>query len=119
MLKKLAALVSVPLLALSLSACSGDEKGASKEDVTKGMSKALESYLDSMGLSGLDKSIVDDYAKCIIDESYDSLSADTRETIAKGDFKDIDSAKVPEKEADAIDKAVTDCQDTLIESMMQ
>ena len=117
MLKKLAALVSVPLLALSLTACSGE--GASKEEVTKGMSKALSAELESMGLSGLDQQVVDDYAKCIIDQSYDSLSASTRDLIADGDYETIDDAKVPQKEYDAVTSAVTDCQEDLVNALMQ
>lgn len=117
MLKKLAALVSVPLLALSLTACSGS--GASKEEVTSGMSKALAGELEAMGLSGLDQKIIDDYAKCIIDESYDSLSGSTRDLIASGDYESIDDAKVPQKEITAVESAVTGCQDTLVDALMQ
>ena len=122
MLKKLAALVSVPLLALSLSACSGggdDSAGASKEDVTKGMSKYLKSYLESAGLSGLPDSAVDAYAKCIVDATYDSLSAKSRDLVAKGDLEEMNKAEGSQKEADAVEKAVTDCQDTLMQELMK
>lgn len=115
-MKKLAALVCVPLLALSLTACSS---GASKEEVTKGMAKAMESELASMGLTGLDSQVIDDYAKCIIDESYDDLSASTRNLIADGDYETIDEAKVPQKEYDAVVNAVTGCQDTVVDALLQ
>lgn len=118
MLKKLAALVSVPLLALSLAACSAGE-GASKEEVTAGMSKALSAELESMGLAGLDQKVVDDYATCIIDKSYDSLSASTRDLIAAGDYESIDEAKVPQKEYDAVTDAVEGCQENLVNALMQ
>lgn len=114
-MKKLAALISVPLLALSLTACSGDgdgsgnSDGASKEDVKKGLIKTYE----SAGYPGDD---LDSFVGCMIDKSYDSLSVEARNTLAEGiTMDDPDAQKklqVSDKDDDILNEAFSDCQET-------
>lgn len=117
-MKKLAALVSVPLLAFSLAACSGGD-GASKEEVTKGLTTTMDSTLQEMGLSGLDSKILDEYVTCIIDKSYDSLSPSARDTLAKGSTEDITDMKISKEDSDLLEKNVEACSDTLVNALMQ
>lgn len=117
-MKKLAALVSVPLLALSLAACSGGE-GASKEEVTKGLTTTMDSALKGMGLEGLDSKVLEEYVACIVDKSYDKLSASTRDTLAKGSTEDITEMKISQEDSDLLEKSVEGCSDTLVDALLQ
>ncbi|MBR6459613.1 MAG: hypothetical protein IKS49_05570 [Actinomycetaceae bacterium] len=117
-MKKLAALVSVPLLALSLAACSGGD-GASKEDVTKGLTKTMDYAVKQMGLDGLESSVLEEYVTCIVDKSYDELSPATRDTLAKGSTEDITEMKISQEDSDLLEKNVEACSDTLVNALLQ
>lgn len=86
-------------LALSAAGCSGEDK-ASKED--------YESYFqEEFGELGDDK-VVGEVVDCIVDETYDDMSADAVNAIAEGDEEYEASAEDEKILEDGINKCVTD-----------
>ena len=116
-MKKLAALVTVPFLAFSLAACSTGD-GASKEEVTKGLTTTMGTTLENMGIGDLDSTVVEKYVSCSVDKSYDELSPATRDTLAKGATEDITEMKISQEDSDLLEKNVEACSDTLVEALL-
>lgn len=113
---KLTAALVAPLLALGLSACSGG--GTSQEQMSQGLTKALTSELEKANLAGLDESIVKDYSTCIVEKSWDKISADTRSVIAKGATESLEDAAISEADAKVLEENVQACQDVIVDAII-
>jgi hypothetical protein len=71
--------------------------------------KAIVKQVGTDGLDAKTKKSIEDVAGCIVDESYDDLSAKTLNKIAdsKSDFADNPGAN--DKEKKALEKAISSC----------
>lgn len=119
MKSKVAALAASGLLAFSLAACSGGAaQTATKAEVTDGLVKALQTELEEQGLAGIEDAVISDYAECIVDKSYDSLSDATRSVLAKGSNEDIADLEISETDASTLEDNIAACQDTLIDALI-
>ena len=74
--------------------------------------------LENQNLNGIDESAITEYATCIVDKSFDSLSDDTRNVLAKGASEDIADLEISEEDADTLEENITACQDTLIDALI-
>ena len=119
-MKKPVALALAPLLALSLAACSSEEKDASKEEVIAGLQKIVAPTLveqtteegGELDADVFNSEVVKPYVECTVDKAYDSLSASTHNELAKGAHQDIDTLKIAKDDAELLQKDLEDCLDT-------
>ena len=113
-LKKLSALFMIPALAVSLAACGSEEK-PTKEEVTTGLSKAMESEIDDATVEQLGQEALDNYYSCIVEGSYDDLSDDTLRSLADGEEPKADTDSADYK---VFEGAIEDCTQSLMEEAM-
>lgn len=102
---RIAALGGAVLLAFSLAGCSSSP---SKEEMKQG----LEKMLTDMGQGrqafkdlGMTDEQIDSYFTCITDKSYDTVSNDGKQALAKGDPE----TKISKKDEKAFTDAVNEC----------
>ena len=83
-----AMLISLPM---ALGACGGSDSKPSKADASVGFAKILKSQ---MGSSGTSDAMTKKIATCVVDKTYDKISAKTLNAMksgksdSKGDSKD-------------------------------
>ncbi|MBR5950641.1 MAG: hypothetical protein IKZ87_04330 [Actinomycetaceae bacterium] len=144
MYKKIASLTAIPFLIFSLSACAntGEETGeeierpqvsnetpseaptstTSKTAVTQGLLIMTKKELEKEGLADFVKNnpkAMEDYVSCIADKSYDSLSEETRQTIAQAANEDTTDARISKDDSTLLKKNMESCSDVLANSSMQ
>lgn len=123
-MKKPVALTLAPLVAFSLTACSLEEKDASKEEVVAGVQKIVEPTLaeqtteegGELNSEVFSSEVVKPYVECAIDKAYDSLASSTRNELAKGAHQDIDTLKIAKEDAELLQKDLEACLDTFNEA---
>lgn len=113
-MKKLSALFMIPALAVSLAACGGDDK-PTKEEVTSGLSQAMDEYIDAEVVDQLGQEALDNYYSCIVDESYDDLSDDTLKSLADGEEP---TASEDSDDYQTFNSATETCTQSLTEEAM-
>ncbi|MGO1591904.1 MAG: hypothetical protein ACTHW1_07500 [Ancrocorticia sp.] len=113
-LKKLSTLLMIPALAVALSACGGGEK-PTKEEVTNGLSSAMEGQIDQATLDQLGGDALDNYYSCIVDGSYDDLSDDTLRSLADGEDP---SASTESDDYKVFNDAVNTCAQSLMDEAL-
>ncbi|GGB38310.1 hypothetical protein GCM10011492_31320 [Flexivirga endophytica] len=101
-----ALLISMPM---ALGACGSDSKPA-KADVKAGYIKAVKKNMGASGAKVPD-SLYKKMADCIVDESYDDVSADTLNKLKDGNV--TKDTKVKSEDKDTMDKASKTCQTKL------
>lgn len=122
-MKKLATITLASLLAFSCSACSSEED-ASKEEVVAGLQKIVEPTLAEQTIAEggelnsevFNSEVVKPYVECAVDKSYDSLSATTRDQLAKGTSQNIDTLQIAKDDAETLKKNLEGCLDTFTEA---
>ncbi len=107
-LKKLSTLLMVPALAVALAACGGSEK-PSKDDVKAGLTQAMENELGT-GSSAEEQEAANELLGCLVDETYDKVSAETLQALADG--------KDPESISEEDNKHFEDALGTCMEKML-
>ncbi|WP_446665271.1 hypothetical protein [Flexivirga sp. B27] len=100
-----AMLIALPM---GLTACGGSKPA--KDDVKAGYVKAVKKNLGSTG-SKVPDSLYDKLADCMIDKSYDDLSADTLNKLKDGDA--TAETKVKKEDKETMDKVSKECQTKL------
>ncbi|MGO3085352.1 hypothetical protein [Ancrocorticia populi] len=113
-MKKLSALFMIPALAVSLAACGGEDK-PTKEEVTSGLSQAMDEYIDAEVVDQLGQEALDNYYGCIVDESYDDLSDDTLKSLADGEEP---TASEDSDDYQTFNSATETCTQSLMEEAM-
>ncbi|WP_133246089.1 hypothetical protein [Ancrocorticia populi] len=113
-MKKLSALFMIPALAVSLAACGGEDK-PTKEEVTSGLSQAMDEYIDAEVVDQLGQEALDNYYSCIVDESYDDLSDDTLKSLADGEEP---TASEDSDDYQTFNSATETCTQSLMEEAM-
>ncbi|GAB3499593.1 hypothetical protein [Flexivirga sp.] len=106
-LSRTAAAALIITLPMGLSAC-GDSK-PSKADVTAGYVKSVKQQADKSGVK-IPDSLLDKMAGCIIDKSYDKVSADSLKSIKDGKTNDKGEIKVKSDDKSTFESASKDCQ---------
>lgn len=101
-----ALLISMPM---ALGACGSDSK-PSKADVKAGYIKAVKKNVGESGTKVPD-SLYKKMADCMIDSTYDDLSADTLNKLKDGNV--TEKTKVKSEDKDTMDKASKTCQTKL------
>lgn len=115
---KIAALVAAPLLVLSLAGCSGsDTADTTQEEMSAGLTKALSSELAKKEITNLDEAILQDYADCVVEKSWDLISADTRSVIAKGATESLEDAEISAEDGKILEDNTVKCVDVVVEAL--
>ncbi|KNX36109.1 hypothetical protein [Luteipulveratus halotolerans] len=107
-MRRTAALALAATIPFGLAACGGGDK-PSKGEVKAGYAKVASSRVGASAQNPEFKKSMDKFTGCIVDKTYDDLSADTLNAIKDGDT-DADISKDDEKK---IDKATNECKSTL------
>lgn len=113
LISRTAAVALVISLPMALGACGGDSKPA-KADVKAGYIKAVKKNVGASGAKVPD-SLYQKMADCIVDKSYDDLSADTLNKLKDGNA--TAETKVKSDDKDTLDKASKTCQTKLADDM--
>jgi len=100
-----ALLITLPM---SLAACGGGSK-PSKADVKAGYEKAVKAQASKSGIKVPD-ALLDKMAGCIIDKTYDKVSAASLNSIKKGDTDSKGQIKVKSDDKSKFESASTACQ---------
>ncbi|MDO5093860.1 MAG: hypothetical protein Q4D79_10665 [Propionibacteriaceae bacterium] len=106
-MKGAVAVLASAAIALGAAGCAGKP---SKEAVVEGWLKFGENYA-SEGISDEQKEKMKPYAECLVDETYDKLSADTLKKIADGNANK--DTKVAKEDEEAIQEATKNCASKL------
>lgn len=109
-------ILAVCIAALVLTGCTAKP---SKADVKKAFKASLEKELGATA-KGSQKEAIGEYSDCVVDETYDKLSAKTLKKFidAKNttDFKNVSGTS---KEKDQLEKAAEKCAKVLLEAAGQ
>ncbi len=107
-LKSVFAVLASAAIALGAVGCAGKP---SKQDVIEGWGKTFKNNFGGKGASDEVIEKAKPYIECLVDETYDKMSADTLNKIAKGEIKDED--KVSGNDEQAVKDAASTCKDKM------
>lgn len=116
-LRKAAAALMVVGLPFGLAACGGGDK-PSKDEIIDSFQSSLEELApgfteDTFKQAGLSQEDIDSYYQCIVDDSYDDLSADSWKAFMEGD---ADHGLTADEES-AFNSAITTCSSELTDKL--
>ena len=116
MKKKLGAIAAITILISSLSACSKAE--TSQEDISAGLTPAIQPILQEKNLAALASEDVEKYTSCIADNAYNDLSDSARAAIAQGEANSIDDLKLGAEDAKVLQSAIDTCEEALVDAII-
>ena len=103
LLKGSVAVLAAAAIALGATGCSGGKP--TKDAVKAGIIKMMK----EQGENSYDDNALNDYVGCLVDGSYDKVSADTLQKLADGKTDTSVSTGVADGDSEAIGEATQEC----------